>query len=166
MSLMNLAGLAAKFAKIEIELHEETHHALEKAAVIVETEAKASIGEYQDAAGPFVAWAPLADSTVTEKERLGFGPPDNPELRTGQMRDGIEHTVQVHGLGGTAYVGSDSEVLEYQELGTSKMPPRSILGGALVRKEKEVVEVIGRSVYGALIGESVVNKAIDLIGKP
>ena len=33
----------------------------------------------------------------------------------------------------------------YQELGTSKMPPRSFLGGAAFAKQAEVLEVLGQA---------------------
>lgn len=162
MSLMSLAGFAAKLGELAIAVHEESKHALERSAEMVEAEAKRSIGTYQDAAAPFAAWPELADSTKADRVRQGF-PENEPELRTGEMRASIEHMVEMHGVDGTAYVGSDSEKLEFQELGTSKMPPRSILGGALMRKEDAVRKVIGGYIYGALAGEEVHNKAIDLI---
>lgn len=141
-----------------IEAHNA--HALERAAKVVEKEAKDSIGEYQDTSGPFVAWQDLADSTVTEKERLGFSPGDNPELRTGEMRDSIFHFVDAKA--GKAFVGSNSDVLVYQELGTENMPPRSILGGALARKSHEIEKILGDSVKGALLGDGVHNGRMDI----
>jgi hypothetical protein len=165
MGLMSLAGFAAKLAELTIAVHEEGVKALEAAAVIVETEAKAEIGIYQSGAGPFAQWATLADSTLAEKERLGYAPPDNPLLRTGDMRDGIQHTVVPAASGGTAYVGSDDPVAEYQELGTDRIPPRSFLGGALFRKTDEVKAITGAYVYGALVGRKVHNTAIPVIEK-
>ena len=163
MSDFSLLGFAAKLTELTVVVHEESKHALERAAVIVEKEAKASVGTYQDEAGPFAAWAELADSTKADRLRQGFSEND-PELRTGEMRDSIEHTVIMDGFSGEAHVGSDDEILEYQELGTSKMPPRSILGGALFREADAVVEIIGSSVYGALIGKEVHEGEIAVIG--
>ena len=161
--LMSLAGFAAKLADLTVAVHEESARGLERAAQVVEAEAKAEIGTYQDQAGPFAAWAQLADSTLADKERLGYAPPDNPLLRTGEMRDSIEHTVEMEGVAGTAYVGSDNPIAEYQELGTERIPPRSFLGGALFRKQDEVVQIAGRYVYGALVGQAVYEQAIPVI---
>lgn len=123
--------------------------ALQAAGEIVEKEAKAEIGAYQGAAGPFAAWEPLAESTQNERAHQGFTP-DDPLLRTGEMRDSIGLVVEGH----EAYVGSNSDIAVYQELGTSKgIPPRSFLGGAAVRKSAEVRDVIGREMIGALVGE-------------
>ena len=111
----------------------------------VEHEAKAEIGHYQDAAGPFGDWPELAPSTRAEEQRLG---------RTGDLPNSIEHTV----MGDEAHVGSNSEIAAYLELGTAHIPPRSFLGGALVRKEDEVVAIVGSAVVGALIGREPVGK--------
>lgn len=125
------------------------HAALQAAGEIVQKEAKDEIGSYQGAAGPFAAWSPLAASTIDDRVHQGFSP-DDPLLRTGDMRDSIGVVVDGH----EAYVGSNDDKAVWQELGTSKgIPPRSFLGGAAVRKSKEVSEVIGREMVAALIGE-------------
>lgn len=113
---------------------------------MVEAEAKSLIGEYQGAAGPFGAWADLADSTLADKAAKGFGVPD-PLLRTGEMRDSIEHTVR----GRSGHVGSDNDKAVWQTFGTSRIPPRDFLGHAAVHKEKQILSLTGRHVYGALI---------------
>lgn len=146
----SLLAFAEHVGKVAVELVIAEHEGLERACIIVETEAKASIGEYQGQAGPFAAWAELADATKADRSAQGY--PDNePELRSGETRDSIEHKV----VGKDGWVGSDSEILEYQELGTSHMPARSILGGAAFRKTDEVVHVIAADVVLALMGEEV-----------
>ncbi|HQU04297.1 MAG TPA: hypothetical protein PLT25_06220 [Acidocella sp.] len=162
MSEMSILGFIGKLSDMTLAAHEIGHHALERAAVLVEQEAKSSIGHYQDAAGPFAGWAELADATKADRVRQGY-PENEPELRDGSMRDGIEHTVVMTGFNGEAHIGSDDPILEYQELGTKKMPPRSILGGALFRESDKVAEIIGRTVYGALVGEKVFNGSIPVI---
>lgn len=142
-----------ELAEIVVAVDEAEHHALDHAAAIIQTEAKDSVGTYQGESGPFEAWAPLAAATMEDRERQGF-PADEPELRTGELRDSIERSVQPRaGLIGdrTAEVGSNDPVMEYQELGTATIPPRSILGGAAARKSDEVAEVIGQTVEAALI---------------
>ena len=133
--------------------------ALEHASRIVEKEAKDSVGQYQDESGPFAAWAELAESTKADRLAQGYAE-NEPELRTGELRDSIEHTV--HKWEKVAEIGSNSPIMVYQELGTATIPPRSILGGAAARKEKEVVEVLGGTVIAALIGEEVSLKSLPV----
>src|SRR4051794_36413616 len=126
---MELLELAAKLGEIALAQHEMEHHALEQAAVVVEKRAKEKIGEYQDQAGPFIAWPELADATKADRVNQGY-PEDEPGLRSGEMRDSIEHVV----VDSEAQVGSNDDKLVWFELGTSKQPPRSVLGGAVIEK--------------------------------
>lgn len=150
MMEFSLTGFAAHLGRLVIAEAIETEHALETVARIVEKEAKAEIGHYQSAAGPFVAWAELADSTKEDRAKHGF-PENDPLLRTGEMRDSIEHTVHGH----EADIGSNDDKAVWQELGTATIPPRSFLGGAAFRKEHEVVEHIGADTFAYLCGASV-----------
>ena len=147
---MELLELAAKLGEIALAQHEMEHHALEKAAVVVEKRAKEKIGEYQDQTGPFIAWAELADATKEDRLRKGFTEND-PGLRTGEMRDSIEHQVE----NSEAQVGSNDDHLVYFELGTSKQQPRSVLGGAVVDKMDKIMEIVGESAVAALVGQGV-----------
>lgn len=124
--------------------------ALEKAAIVIETETKRRFGEYQDVAGPFGAWAELADFTKEDRVRKGY-PEDEPLLRTGGLRDSYGHRVG----DGVAYIGSDSPIAVAQELGTDRMPPRSTIGGAAVAKADLVAALIGEEVAISLAGEGV-----------
>jgi len=162
MREFSLLGFAEHLAAITGEMVHAEHEALEHAAIVVEREAKAAVGAYQEESGPFVAWAELADSTKADRAAKGYAE-DEPELRTGEMRDSIEHRVTMEVLGESyADIGSDSQILEWQELGTEKMPPRSILGGAAARKEKEVVGILASGVISALIGEEVVGRMLPI----
>jgi phage gpG-like protein len=121
--------------------------ALKEAAQIIEREAKAEIGHYQEAAPPFKAWAELADSTKQDRIQKGFSPND-PLLRTGNLRESIGHAV----AGREAAVGSNLDIAIYQELGTRTIPPRSFLGGAAVRKSEEVANLLGKQSVEVLVG--------------
>src|SRR5258708_1324272 len=116
----SMAAFALHLGEMVVTTVEAEKRALERAAKLVEKTAKAEIGEYQDGAGEVVGWAELADSTKADRVHQGF-PENEPELRTGKLRDSIGHRVGTN----EAVIGSDDPVMEYQELGTSKMPPRS-----------------------------------------
>jgi phage gpG-like protein len=152
-ALMTLTQFAAAIVAMVAKAEEETNRALEAAARLVEKEAKAEISTYQNAAGPFAAWEPLAQTTLDGwgghpgKIALGYAPPDNPLLREGDLRASIHHTVGAR----EAVIGSESMIAVYQELGTNKIPPRSFLGGAMVRKTPEVLALCGKGAVRALM---------------
>jgi len=158
-SELSLTGFAALLASVPGRIEAEQHRALERAAKLVEAEAKRSIGHYQNAAGPFEAWARLAPATQADRVAQGY-PADEPLLRDGHLRESIHHAVE----GDKAVVGSDSEIAVYQELGTGRVPPRSFLGGAAVRKAEEVARILGGSVAGALVGREVYEGRMDISG--
>ncbi len=152
MSEFSILGFIAKLSDVAVHVHEVGHEALEVAAQIVKKEAKSELGTYQGSAGPFAGWQSLADATIAARINAGY-PGDEPLLITGDLRDSIEHTVIMSGWNGAAWVGSDNPIAAYQEVGTKKIPPRSFLGGALFRKSEEVKNLIGGSIYGALMSE-------------
>src|SRR5690348_6255730 len=67
--ITHLAGASAR-------LKVEEHRSLERAALLVENEAKAEIGNYQSADGQFVGWAELAETTKDERVKEGFSEND------------------------------------------------------------------------------------------
>ncbi len=150
MADFDLKGFAAELGRLAVAASAASAVGLERAAVLVEGEAKHEIGHYQRAAGPFPAWPRLKPSTVREKRRFGYSPPDNPLQRTGAMAAGIGHHVEITPLGGEAEVGSNDPVAEYQEEGTRRMDARSFLGRAGARKSEQVAEVIGETVALAI----------------
>lgn len=145
---MNLEGLmnALSVHKMNADIHE----GLEVCAVLIERTAKSEIGHYQGESGPFPAWAPLADSTMAEKTRLGYTgrlSMDDPLYRTGEMRDSIEHRTGDM----EAVIGTDSPIAHFHEFGTDKMPPRPFLGPALVRNKENIEKIIGGFAASALV---------------
>jgi hypothetical protein len=135
---MNLLEAAAKFVAIGIAYEKGVHDALEKACVIIETEAKSYPGEYQ------TGWAPLAESTIARKATG-----DSPLRETSEMAESYEHTVQ----GKSGFVGSDNDKAVWQELGTSRgIPPRSVLGLAAQQKGEEAAHAVGSELFTRMIG--------------
>ena len=105
----------------------------------LEKEAKESISHYQKGIGPFPAWAPLAESTILEKEKLGYAPPDNPLLRTGELRESITHSIESNVL----IFGSKDPLMVYHEFGTSKIPMRPVIGPTVYRNKEFIKKTLG-----------------------
>lgn len=153
---MSLAGFAAFATALGAELVHRRHKALEEAAKLVETEAKRVIGTYD------YNWPPLAESTKRDRVAKGFAE-DEPLLRTGEMRDSIEHTVTMKTIAADeAQIGSNNDKAVWQELGTSHIPARSFLAGAAAHKEKEIVALLGHHVEQVLLGGTVLGRVPKL----
>lgn len=132
-------------AEAQLAVHVASHRALDRAAAIIEKDAKQQIGTYQPDAGPFNAWPELADSTKQDRVSKGFSEND-PLLRTGELRDSISREVHGH----EAAIGSTSDVMVYQELGTDRIPPRPVLGPAAFKNKDRIEKVLGDAVVHAL----------------
>ena len=120
---------------------------MEASAELVKGNAKAKIGHYQEAAGPFSKWAELADATKADRVSRGY-PENEPLLRTGELRDSIKSEASAAGF----VVGSDSDIALYQELGTSTIPPRPFLGPALFESAPAVVKALGSAIELTIAG--------------
>ncbi|MGA3116445.1 MAG: hypothetical protein ABSF90_18640 [Syntrophobacteraceae bacterium] len=149
MEVFELEGFATYLTHCA-EKGMQNHPGLELCAQIVELTAKDEIGGYQPGLGAFPAWAPLTESTMEEKERLGFAPPDNPLMRTRALQESISHEVE----NDEARIGSDSEIMVYHEFGTSKMAMRPVLGPALVRNLEIIERVLVKFTTGGFVRET------------
>lgn len=154
-NLNGFLGAALQFAAVEIAIHEHFKSGLKEVAERIEATAKQEIGHYQAATGPFNAWDPLADSTEADKARKGF-PADSPLERTGQFRDSFKHEVE----GFEAVIGSTDERAPWFEFGTNKMPPRPVLGPAVIHNEKFIKSILGRAVIQGMVGESRIHSSL------
>lgn len=141
MKTFSLGEFAAHLLTMEADVKLAEEAAVVKGCKIVQRAAKGMLGTPQ----PF--WAPLKPETIAQKARG-----DTPLLETGELKRSIEMTAPIR-EGNTVYgyVGSNSMIAVYQELGTSRIPPRSFLGSAAMGKEREIVEMTGRLVYGAMV---------------
>lgn len=142
---------AEHLVAIEAGLAVTFHSALDRAARIIEKDARGQIGEYQPEAGPFPEWAELADSTEYDKAKKGY-PADAPLLREGDLRDSIQHEV----VGLEAVIGSQSDIAAYQEFGTPHILPRPFIGPAAFKSKEKIQEILGAAlVMGLTEGEAI-----------
>lgn len=135
------------------------HEGLKAACVEVEKTAKGEIGTYQASIGPFPAWAPLADSTEDEKARMGY-PAESPLMATGEMQESYRN--EVEGLDGV--VGTSDPKAIYHELGTTKMPPRPVLGPAVLHNRGRIERLIGEAAVVGILGGEVTSATMGYEG--
>lgn len=133
MREFNLQSFAAHAIALIAVIDKVKRPALEEAAGIIETEAKAVLGTNG------YNWPALSPNT--KKTQPGM------LLETGEMRDSISHTVISDS---EAQIGSNLDRAKFHELGTSRMPPRPFLMGAAVAKGQEVADVIGSHIIKAI----------------
>ena len=110
-------------------------------------ECQALIGQELD------SWAPLAASTVIEKERLGYVgrvSATDPLLARGDLSLSFSYELHRH----MVVFGSDDPVMLFHEYGTSKMPPRPVVGPVTAHHGKEGAELVGNYMAGALAGRN------------
>jgi HK97 gp10 family phage protein len=105
--------------------------------------AKGFIGEQQP------GWDNLAPSTIKAKAALGY-PVPAPLLREGDLRDSINSEVETVGNEIIGLVYSDDPIAEYQEYGTSRIPPRPFIVPALIQTEPEIQTALGETLVRAL----------------
>ena len=150
----SFGALARHFEQVEARLPLSLHEALKESAELVEATAKAEFGDYQEPKGPYPGWAVLAPSTLIDKWRHGWAPPDNPLVRTHALQNSIQHEVGDF-LGGNlfqAVIGSTSDIMPYHEYGTSKMPSRPVLGPALFVNIEKIGVIIQKRIQKAFGG--------------
>jgi hypothetical protein len=127
--------------------HEVVHHMVDKSAEEIQKTAAGMLGDYQDAIGPYPKWEELADSTKAERARLGYSDND-PGYRSGEMKRSIGRAVN----GSEATIGSNDQHLVWFELGTSKQPPRPVLGPAALHSKERFNEFIGKTTRAWICG--------------
>lgn len=154
--ITSLNELARELENHSFLFKENMTVAVAQSAVKVQSTAKAKFGTYQPGVGGFPAWAPLAESTIKAKERAGGG--EDPLIghylyktggrSGGQLRNSI--LVQLGGL--EAAVGTNDKVAEYQEFGTSRIPPRPFLRPALYQEHEFIKMGFRKAIINTMNG--------------
>lgn len=152
----SFAQLAEKLQEKTWLLKTNAQTAVAVSAVKVQSTAKTKFGTYQPGVGGFPAWAPLAESTIKQKERAGGG--EDPLIghyvhktggrAGGQLRGSI--LVQIGVMEAT--VGTNDKIGTYQEFGTSRIPPRPFLRPALYQNQSEIMMAFRKALLDTLNG--------------
>jgi hypothetical protein len=132
---------------------EVSHHITAEGAKIIQRDAQAKLGVYQEAVGPFPEWAELADSTKADRVAQGFTEND-PLRRSG----GLAESIEVHALGNDAVVGSQDPVALWQEEGTTQggaphIPPRPFLGPAAFGAKRPIGVMAANTMVAWIAGK-------------
>lgn len=146
MREFSMTGFAAHLLEMAAAEENALRAGLKKCAQAIEKTAREEIGTYQPEVGPFNAWPALEDSTIKQHERMGAG--DTPLLVTGELRDTLGYQVE----GNKAVIGSTSDLMVYQELGTPTIPPRPVLGPAAISNKELIEHTMGHAAAGMLYG--------------
>lgn len=144
----SFAAFATHLQVLAIEAKAIKHAVLEAAAEEVQETAKGMIGFYHQ--DPH--WPALSPEYEAEKVRAGFEP-DAPLLRTGEMRESIRYVVAVDGH--SAVVGSDDQKMVWHEIGTSRMPPRPVMGPAGIHSAPRVALTASKMITAWLSGRGI-----------
>lgn len=134
MGAVTAPQLATIFAMAATQIGHAHHEILEEGSLLFENSAKAAIGTYE------YGWPQLAESTQEQRVSLGYSA-NEPLLRTGDLKNSITHNADDK----EAYVGTDLEYAKYHEFGTSKIPARPFLGGAIMQEEHHIPEVVHKA---------------------
>jgi len=144
------------------------HRGVEDGSNLILKTVQAQIGHYLDGPEPGLPTAPLAKSTIDDRIRKGFTP-DDPGLRTGEMRDSYGVRIDEAGQTVAASIGSDDIKAIVFELGRweqgNYQPPRPELSIAAMRNEDKVVAGVARLVTRALSGRPLPNAPASEAGE-
>ncbi len=143
----SLQSFALHLAASEAIWRRRRRMALEQAAMLIKKDAREQIGRYQPAVGAYPQWAPLAESTDEEKARLG-APADAPLLRWGDLKRSFRSTLISDE---EVIVGSIDPNMDWHEFGTIKMPPRPVLGPALLKNIEQIQRLLGGAILDSVI---------------
>jgi HK97 gp10 family phage protein len=140
------------FEKIDLQYPKAEKALLEVVGAETEAKAKEMFGHYQrENMGPFDEWEELKKETKDDRVSKGYKPND-PLLREGNLRDSISHSVSNKSV----TVGSTSQIMVYQEFGTSRIPPRAVLGPAMFRMKQRIKTLAAKAMF-ALFTDQVSN---------
>ena len=137
-SFDSLGALASFLEHVARTVPQAEESALDEASTFLLEKVKAIPGHYQS--DP--QWPALAEATVEDRTRKGFTP-DDPLCRTGGFAESFHRHVEgPH----RAEVGTDDPRAAMFEHGTSRMPPRPVLGAAKAQHEHHLEDIIGRRI--------------------
>jgi hypothetical protein len=154
----SFGAFARAMERAAAELEAAYATSMEAGALIVEATARAEFGHYQrEDMGELTPWAELKDATkqehlqaIVDGEAADDAGENTPLLVKGGLREGIRSESGPKEF----VVGSESEIMVWQEEGTPEgIPPRPVLATAMYRNTEVVVNLVGQAVEDTLTGK-------------
>lgn len=137
LDAMLVASLRTATVRIEV--------GLDKVGSLAESLAASYPGTYQP------GWAPLAESTIKDKQDKGF-PVPSPLKRTGDMAASYKKELDLPAL--AMVIGSPEKKALWQEMGTSRgIPPRPVCALAVKNSLPYAGDVFGEIAVSLLTGK-------------
>ena len=148
----DLDKFALHLVTLEVALKAQNRESLKQIGKVLTEDMKNQIGTYQPAVGNYLPWADLAESTLAAKERESVSPlPGMDGDMALYFHGGLRNSFRSDVRGSEELVaGSTDPTMEYHEFGTSKMPPRSVVGPALLKHIPEIQALLGAGVVSAI----------------
>ena len=133
---MEIMNFVARLVRLGPAIDHAKRAALAKSGDEVVEEIKRVIGTYE------YGWPALADSTMKKKSA------DTPLLETGELRESYGMVIISND---EVEVGSANPKAIWQEQGTERIPPRPVILGASVAKEKEIHKIVTDAVHVTIL---------------
>jgi phage gpG-like protein len=137
VSVFSIHGFVAHLKVVESNMKELGPAIVARACQMVCDEAKRVLGTHD------YGWPELQPETIARKIRG-----DTPLLETGKLRESIQWNAE----GNFGFIGSDSPVAVWHELGTSRIPPRPFLAGAAMHMEDKIHKMAARAALAVIAG--------------
>lgn len=159
MKFESFDALADEIDRRTVALPAAVREAAAAAGALAVEASKKMIGHYQPAVGDLPAWAPLTDATKADRTAKGFTP-DDPLLRSGELRDAVEFKPAVDGVGigvfGDSRLATIARAMEYGYYNVRAgrfVAPRSYIRGAVYVTLPAMIKEISGRVFAVLSGK-------------
>lgn len=148
---MTLVDLARHFEKSRWSMARALESAGHRIGKDLVEHAQAKFGEDQGAVGPYPEWAPLADSTITEKARLGYDTPF-PLIREGDLKNSISYQVDRQAATVVVYLFSTDWKMPLHEYGSpaANLPARPVLGPTVYERREAYTQEVEQEINLAI----------------
>lgn len=153
MKKFDLQEFSIYLSKLAVKYESYETKAAEFSLNILEKESQDKIGHLNSGGGEFKDWAPLAESTLADKQRKGyiFNADGNPLYREGDLKKSIKSSYHPNLRKG--YLGSTSIIGLYQEIGTNRIPPRSFIGLTMFQSKPVITNIMSQMMMQWITGD-------------
>lgn len=147
LEFSSFALLGEHLADMHGHIDEAIEDTLNYAAIRVLQIIRKKFGKYQPPIGPFPGWDPLTPETLARRRRRGINPNNEPLLESKDLKE--SYTIEDGHPG--VVIGSDSPYAGVQETGNEHIPPRPVVGPAILQVENSNKEDLAQVFANVLL---------------